>query len=172
MGHILPLVYQYLEGDPDASGKIIEAMDPLIRATARRIYCMEYEDACQELRLALVQALPHLNREFEEGACVSYLQTVVRNQYNKICHRSLSRPLEKSLDDDMETIKEGSISADETFCEFKIYIESFPQNSKERKILTLFFYDGMNDTEIAQRVHLSRQYVNRLKKKLVREYFR
>ena len=117
--------------------KILEAMEPLVRGTARKIHCMEYEDACQELRLALIQALPHLKMDFGEGACVSYLQTAVRHHFNKICGRRLSKPVEKSLDDIVETIKEGSTSSDETFCEIKTYIESFPPKSKERKILNM-----------------------------------
>ncbi|MCB6688851.1 hypothetical protein LI147_18260, partial [Blautia wexlerae] len=51
------------------------------------------------------------------------------------------------------------------------YIESFPVQSMEYKILSLFFYQYKTDSEIASILHVSRQYINRQKKKLLKTYF-
>ena len=41
----------------------------------------------------------------------------------------------------------------------------------EYKILSLFFYQYKTDSEIASILHVSRQYINRQKKKLLKTYF-
>lgn len=41
-----------------------------------------------------------------------------------------------------------------------------------RQIMFLFFFQYKTDSEIAEILHVSRQYVNRTKKQLITEYFR
>ena len=60
---------------------------------------------------------------------------------------------------------------DETLYDITTYIESFPVQSMEYKILSLFFYQYKTDSEIASILHVSRQYINRQKKKLLKTYF-
>ena len=39
------------------------------------------------------------------------------------------------------------------------------------RIMSLFFFQYKTDSEIAEQLHVSRQYVNRIKKQLITEYF-
>ena len=44
------------------------------------------------------------------------------------------------------------------------------QDSVQRKILSMYFYQDKSDAQIARKLKLSRQYVNRMKKKLILRY--
>uniref|UniRef100_UPI0034A44951 sigma factor-like helix-turn-helix DNA-binding protein n=1 Tax=Blautia wexlerae TaxID=418240 RepID=UPI0034A44951 len=50
------------------------------------------------------------------------------------------------------------------------YINSYPSDSVQRKILSMYFYQDKSDAQIARKLKLSRQYVNRMKKKLILRY--
>ena len=86
MKSLLQLIHDYQDGEPNSSEAILKRMEPLIRSYSSRIHCMEYEDASQELYLALLKSLPYLNPNFSEGECVTYMKTAVENRYRSLCH--------------------------------------------------------------------------------------
>lgn len=51
-----------------------------------------------------------------------------------------------------------------------IGILTYPSDSVQRKILSMYFYQDKSDAQIARKLKLSRQYVNRMKKKLILRY--
>ena len=171
MKSLLQLIHDYNSGINSANGEIIKRMEPLVKGYASRIHCMDREDATQELYLALLKALPYLNsKDFSEGECVKYMQTAIENRYRSLCRYYLSEPEKEDLDSCSLTLQADN-PFDETLCDITTYIQSFPVQSTEYKILSLFFYHYKTDSEIAEILHISRQYVNRLKKKLLKNYF-
>lgn len=63
-----------------------------------------------------------------------------------------------------------SDSFDDTYYDVTAYINSYPSDSVQRKILSMYFYQDKSDAQIARKLKLSRQYVNRMKKKLILRY--
>lgn len=131
---------------------------------------MEYEDALQELYITLLETLPYLDCTQTEWKCLTYMKKAVINRYYALCKHYLSIPQTENLDT-VSAFLESPSSFDDTYYDIVSYINSFPVESLKYKILALYFYDDKTDTEIAVVLKVSRQYVHRIKKKLVRDYF-
>ena len=170
MESMISLIRQYKSGNPNASAQIADRMTPLIKKYAAKIHCMEYEDALQELSLTLLETLPYLDDKQSEGKCVKYMETAVINRYYALCKQYLSIPEAENIENSSNTLA-APPAFDETYYDVTAYICSFPDGSIKRQILSLFFYQDKSDTEIADMLHISRQYVNRVKKQLIRDYF-
>ena len=56
-------------------------MSPLLKKYAARLYCMEYDDAMQELYIALLETFPYLDTAKTEAECLNYIQTTAHNRY-------------------------------------------------------------------------------------------
>ena len=145
MKTLTELIQNYQNGIPDSDSEILKRMEPLVKGYASRIHCMEREDSIQELYLTLLKTLPYLSSSSSEGECIRYMQTSVENRYRSLCRSCLSEP---------ETA----------------YFNSFRSDSVQRKILSMYFYQVKSDAQIARKLKLSRQYVNRMKKKLILRY--
>ena len=146
-------------------------MEPLIKSYASRIHCMERDDATQELYLTLLNTLPYLNAKFSEGECVRYMQTAIENRYRALCRYHLSEPEREDFDTCSLTLQADN-PFDETLYDITTYIESFPVQSMEYKILSLFFSTSIKQIpKLHQFLHVSRQYINRQKKKLLKLIF-
>lgn len=169
MKSLLQLIHDYQDGEPNSSEAILKRMEPLIRSYSSRIHCMEYEDASQELYLALLKSLPYLNPNFSEGECVTYMKTAVENRYRSLCHYYLSQPPRENISDYTDTLKSPDCF-DDTYTDVSAYIHSYPKESMDYKILFLYFYQNKTDSEIARILSVSRQYINRRKKKLLLQY--
>ena len=159
MESILSLIQKFKSGDPNASTQILERMTPLVRKYASKIYCMEYEDALQELYIALLKSLPYLNPSEPVGKCLGYMVSSVVNCYKALCKQNLSRM--KTVDiDTYYTALEAPSVIDESYYDIVSFINALPPKSLKQEILSLYFYEDMTDTEIAEKLKVSRQYVN------------
>ena len=81
----------------------------------------------------------------------------------------LSEP-EKDDFDSCSVSLQAPDSFDDTYYDVTAYINSYPSDSVQRKILSMYFYQDKSDAQIARKLKLSRQYVNRMKKKLILKY--
>lgn len=171
MKTLTELIQNYQNGIPDSDSEILKRMEPLVKGYASRIHCMEREDSTQELYLTLLKTLPYLSSSSSEGECIRYMQTSVENRYRSLCRSCLSEP-EKDDFDSCSVSLQAPDSFDDTYYDVTAYINSYPSDSVQRKILSMYFYQDKSDAQIAQKLKLSRQYVNRMKKKLILIYFR
>lgn len=172
MKTLTELIQNYQNGIPDSDSEILKRMEPLVKGYASRIHCMEREDSTQELYLTLLKTLPYLSSSSSEGECIRYMQTSVENRYRSLCRSCLSEP-EKDDFDSCSVSLQAPDSFDDTYYDVTAYINSYPSDSVQRKILSMYFYQDKSDAQIAQKLKLSRQYVNRMKKKLILQiYFR
>ena len=153
MKSLLQLIHDYHSGVKNAGEEILKRMEPLIKSYASRIHCMERDDATQELYLTLLNTLPYLNgKNFSEGECVRYMQTAIENRYRALCRYHLSEPEREDFDTCSLTLQADN-PFDETLYDITTYIQY------------------KTDSEIASILHVSRQYINRQKKKLLKTYF-
>lgn len=169
MKTLTELIQNYQNGIPDSDSEILKRMEPLVKGYASRIHCMEREDSTQELYLTLLKTLPYLSSSSSEGECIRYMQTSVENRYRSLCRSCLSEP-EKDDFDSCSVSLQAPDSFDDTYYDVTAYINSYPSDSVQRKILSMYFYQDKSDAQIARKLKLSRQYVNRMKKKLILKY--
>lgn len=170
MEKFLSLIYKYHSGDKNAALEILNRMDPLVQKYASKIHFMERQDAVQELRLALLQALPHLDIAESEGKCISYITSTVIHQYYALCKYYLSEPKTTDISSYDNTLP-APPAMDDSYFDVEAYINSFPPESPKRKILAMSFYQEQTDGEIAKALKVSRQYVNRIRRELARDYY-
>lgn len=165
------LVKEYLNtGDEKYFEELLERFSPLIKAYARKLYYLEYEDSIQELRLALYQAIRKIPSADDEYGCISYINKSVVNRFTKLYRDSTeiqsiqarSIPLDDSgghdCQHDYETDNCISLVDLENTMKKKLPIE--------RQILYLLI-QGYSDKEIAAKLGYTPQYVNRLKKRIL-----
>ncbi|HBA67823.1 MAG TPA: hypothetical protein DCZ40_00470 [Lachnospiraceae bacterium] len=170
MEALISLIQKYNNNDNSAGNLITARMTPLVRKYAAKLHCMEYDDAIQELYLSLLESLRYIDTAQSEGRCVRYMETCVVNRYRTLCKHYLSDPQTENLDN-FEMTLSAPEPYDDSQTDIDYYIRTLPSTGYKHQILSLFFYEDLNDNEIASRLHLSRQYVNRVKKKLIRDYF-
>lgn len=170
METIISLIQKQRAGDVQAAQEICRRMSPLLKKYAARLYCMEYDDAMQELYIALLETFPYLDPAKTEAECLNYIQTTVHNRYRFLCRGCLSVPQSESIEDSIDTLSAPS-PFDESYYDICNYIKTLPEKGMRRQIMSLFFFQYKTDSEIAQILHVSRQYVNRIKKQMITGYF-
>lgn len=170
METIISLIQKQRAGDVQAAQEICRRMSPLLKKYAARLYCMEYDDAMQELYIALLKTFPYLDPAKTEAECLNYIQTTVHNRYRFLCRGCLSVPQSESIEDSIDTLSAPS-PFDESYYDICNYIKTLPEKGMRRQIMSLFFFQYKTDSEIAEILHVSRQYVNRIKKQMITGYF-
>jgi hypothetical protein len=150
--------------------KIINKMQPLIKKYVRKLYFMEEDDASQELIIALIEAIYHIKLCNNDAMCLSYLQKSIVHKYYNLCKISIkaSETTNEFADTDY------SIPYYENYddVELIIDIQQLLKNETDTKksIIKYFLFSGYSDTQIATKMHMSRQYINRVKKEFIKEY--
>ena len=146
MKTLTELIQNYQNGIPNSDSEILKRMEPLVKGYASRIHCMEREDSIQELYLTLLKTLPYLSSSSSEGECIRYMQTSVENRYRSLCRSCLSEP-EKDDFDSCSVSLQAPDSFDDTYYDVTAYINSYPSDSVQRKILSMYFYQDKSDAQ-------------------------
>lgn len=97
------------------------------------------------------------------------MKAAVLHHYYALCKNHLPEPPSEDIENYSAAL-EGSSGIDETYYDVISYINAFPPDSLQFRILSRCFFEEKSDKEIAQELHISRQYVNRIKKKLIAGY--
>lgn len=146
--------------------EVITLLSLLLHAHSRKLFFMEYEDAKQELTLALIEAIKNIPQCKSDGECLSYLKNAVKFRFSYLCKKNIKKETyEDTYADEfkMETLAGKEEYADlETRIEWQQKIKKIPQ--KQQQIFQ-YLISGYSDKEIAQIMGVSRQYINRIKKK-------
>lgn len=152
--------------------KILVKMQPLVKKYSRRMYFIEKEDANQELNLAIIEAINHIKKYDNEAMCLTYLQKAVIHKYCYLCKQNINSSFLKKRE--CEEIFEN-IPYIENFnnSELSVDIQEFLKNrsDNQKQIIEYIIFYGLSDSEISLKMHISRQYVNRIKKKLLEEFY-
>ena len=92
--NVSSLIKEYLEtGNENYFEELLERFSPLIKAYARKLFYLEYEDSMQELRLALYEAVSKIPSTDDEHGCISYINKSVVNKFTKLYHTSVENQL-------------------------------------------------------------------------------
>ena len=136
----------------------------------------EYEDAHQELLISLfraVQVIPQFNTDAQ---CVKYLAATIYHRFCTLYRQTWHLPDRKET-----PVENPEFYMPYTFSSyvndysiFNLDIRQFIQNlknEKHRQILIFFLYGQLNDREIADLLHTSRQYIYRTRKSLLQKLY-
>ena len=155
---ISALVKGYLDtGEEKYFEELLERFSPLIKAYARKLYYLEYDDSLQELSLALYEAVRKIPSADDEHGCISYINRSVVNKFTKLYHNSV----------EIQNMQAHSVPLDDS--DGHDYQHDYEADNcislVERKILSLLI-QGYSDKEIAARLGYTKQYINRIKKRI------
>ncbi len=171
------LIKEFKNGDGTKFLLIVEKMEPLINKYIRLLYKDEKEDMYSEFVLYLLEAITKMDYYKEEGQCINFLKNTIRNKFYELYKKSKRHydnvtVMNDEYFDDMyykQSEYEDIITRED--------ISKFVLNAKGKQyqILYAMIYKDETDIEIAKRFDVSRQYVNRVRRKfyslLKEEYF-
>lgn len=170
MKSLLSIIQECHEGNQNAKEELLVRMSPLLKSYASKIHFLDFEDALQEFYAELLASIPYLKTIKTEAQCIQYMNCVIRNRYYKLCKKYLKHPIIESISS-YETTLESPSAIDDSYYDVEAYINLFSSSSIQHKILSYIFYDDKNDKEIAELLGVTRQYVNRMRRKLIKNYF-
>lgn len=169
---ILELLVAYKEkGDQEALLTLIECMNPIIDKYSKCSYFMDYDDSQQEYKLAIIEAVIKIKKYDHCGACVIYIANAVKNRFYELNRKHNNIKNEQSSEQYiLEQIIQGGVNQ---YCEleFKLDVWELTKCSSEiqEKIKRYVILNEVSDVEIANRLSVSRQYVNKCKKEIFKK---
>ena len=144
---------QAKQGNTQAQELLIHKFLPLIRKYAYKCHAMEFEDAQQELIFALLAAVHSITYIQNEGECTS----IRHKEYEQI-----------SANDNFTMLSSYSdFSLIDLSLSLAQYMKSL--SPTRQRILQYALIDEYSSSEIAAKMQLSVQYVNRIKKEFLAE---
>lgn len=156
-------------GDKDAQMELIRRFLPLMKKYVRKCHTMEPEDTLQEFTLSLLNAVHEMKYITNEASTVLFFKQTIINHYKYLCKKSFLLSQREDIKDDTFFIllkDPGTPYADTDFrLSMNEYIKVLPE--MQGKILKCILDGTESDIEIAQQLHVSRQYINRIKKTLL-----
>lgn len=172
---IMTAIREYKRGGKDKNENMLcitNQLEPVINKYAKKlIKDFGYEDMRQELLIAVIEAVERIERYENEGQCITYLVKAIKLRYLELYRKSkMWKERFTSLE---ETYMDSICDNKETYTdiEFEIDLKKIEKanNSLKREIIESILKYNMNDAEIACRLQISRQYVNRCKKEIFAE---
>ncbi|WP_313151731.1 RNA polymerase sigma factor [Lacrimispora sp.] len=171
------LIQEYKRGDNEKFLFILDKMEPLIKKYARLLYKDEKEDIYSDLVLYLLESLNKMEYYEDEGQCVYFLSQAIKNRFYELYKKS-RRYFDNKVDVDEEYF--DSLYSKQTEYEDILIKEDLSKlllkvSGKQYQIFYTMIFNEETDAEIAKKFGISRQYVNRVRKKLIKlikdEYF-
>lgn len=164
------LIQNYLDtGNESYFEELVSTFQPLIKSYARKLYYLEYDDSVQELTLSLFEAVRKMKSTDDEYACISYINKSVVHKFCKLYYESMKE----------QKIQQNNISIDcnpnsdyaygheiEDCASFMDLCNRLKAISPVERKITCLLLEGYSDKEIGDQLGYSRQYVNRIKKKI------
>lgn len=142
--------------DPNSMLDVINQFKPLISSYSRKNgWKIEREDLESMLTIKLIETVKQMEVPEDVGACVNYISSRVRFSF-----LDLVKKLNKISDSEVSSeFMEQAIEYDRTDIDFNSIISSL--DSKKQEILKLKFKGMLSDSEIGERLNISRQAVNK-----------
>ena len=169
---ISSLIQNYLyTNDEKYFNELLEKFSPLIKSYAHKLYFLEYADSVQELSIALFEAITKMKTTNDEYACISYIKKSIIHKFTKLYHESIDVQSRQSNSVSMDDSNNIGDYSDNFKTENHIILLDLLNYLKtktplEQQIIALI-YQGYSDSEIGEKLGFSRQYINRIKKKIL-----
>lgn len=148
--------------------EIIVRFEKLIQKYMYHFDVSDREDIKQQLQLAIIESIKKMTYVHSNGECVNFISQAVNNSFFNLCREHKKAAQSKLTEpDDFLLLNQPHIekfSDIEMENDYAKKLATMPQIYKKIYVLLL---EGYSDKEIAEKLHFSKQYINRLKKKLI-----
>lgn len=167
--NIFQLVTKCQENNDDAFSDIIAMFQPLIKKYA---FLLNYMDAYADMYDSFIDCIykipiQGLRSSAGDAAVLSYIKTTMKNSYIALNKRNSVRKSQIPLDDlDAENEKIGAAGIDFDSHMLREDLLQFLSAEEELLLEAKLFY-GYSDMEIAKKLGISRQAVNKRYRKIL-----
>lgn len=164
------LIREYRMGNNECLLPIIQQLKPAMIKYARKLYRNDFEDSMSELELALLESVNRIPCVENEAQCLTFLINALKNKY-----RELARINNKILSSELP-LEEACpvclyLETEYGDCELRLALEDLLStcSAKQKKILMAIIFEGKSCSLVAAELHTTRQYVNRIKNKWLKQ---
>lgn len=164
--NLTTLIKEYQEGNHECLLLIIEKLKPAIFKYAKKLFLNDFEDSVAELELAVLESVSKIPYTENEAQCLTFLINAIKNKYWELARKSnkisdAELPLEEQFP--VYSYLENEYSN----CELRLDLERALStcNATQKKLLSEIIFEGKSSSLVATELHISRQYVNRIKNK-------
>lgn len=147
---------------------LMDKMDPLINKYIRLLYKDDKEDIRAEMYLALWEAVVKISYYESDGQIINFLNTSLRNRFLELYKSSKQHYAHEIYVDEMEDLGVDNSFHEDGFNDVIIkedcnnFIEKYYGTKK--RIVYMMLIESLTDSEIAQKMQMSRQYINRIRR--------
>lgn len=165
------MIIEFKKGDVNQFLLIQERLKPVMNKYVRLLFRDEKEDTMAELDLSLLEAVHNIVYFENEGQCFIYFYNALRNRYLELYKRS-RRKFDYECSYEAQEGYEPICQQDD-FAEINLKEDigrvCSDYSEKQKKILFSILFDNKTSTLAARENNVSRQYVNRIKRRLYQE---
>jgi|MucameStandDraft_1065616.scaffolds.fasta_scaffold00531_12 RNA polymerase sigma factor (sigma-70 family) len=169
----LSKLIQDIKKDKNKFSLLLNRMEPLINKYVRILYKDEKEDIYSELCCALWEAVCKISFYKNDGEIMIFMINALQNKFHELYRISrknhdFNTPL---FDADACEIASPERNFDNILLneDIRNFLDHF--SGKRKRIFYYILIHNLSDSEIAKKLHLSRQYVNRIRKILRTEFY-
>ena len=148
---------------------IIQKFQPVICKYAGKLYSLEYEDAVQELNEALIMAVVSIDVCNAEGQSIAYLVKGIKLKFYELRRKSIVEYEYRMHSEQIDVNTNITCTDDYSEIEWKLELKKLKYKSSP---MECHIIDGMvweiSDVELADLLHVSRQYINRKRRQLMK----
>lgn len=157
--------------DKNEFGALLKRLTPLINKYVGSLYKDEPEEIRAEMVLALWEAVTKIKYYDNDGKCLAYLSRALRNKFLELYRKSKIKHDFYISGIPEETLEQEDFKNRFDEMIFKEDIKKLlsDYSEKKRQIFNDIIFEDKSDTYIAKKYGLTRQYVNRLRKKFFEE---
>ena len=170
MKEVRQIIFDIKSGNKDEFELLMDMFMPLINKYVKYLYKDDNDDVKAELFMALYDAILKMKYCDNEAKSIAYIKKSLKLKYLELYHKS------KQYHEHMELIEDTFMekySMDKNlFQEIEIHndlkkiIEKY--NNQTYEILYFIVFEELTDTQIAKKFKITRQYVNRKRRELIK----
>lgn len=165
MNNSFAQLVQSAKQDSVAMENVITKMNPLLKKYSKKAFFLDEDDAYQELILTLIEAVIHIDICKTDGECLIYLKNAIYYKFVHLCRDNA----QKSTYIDSYASFPNDISANVESSIYDLIIDLNAINSSLKPATKEIFYlicAEYSDSEIASITGYTRQYINKVRRKL------
>lgn len=169
MADLIETINRIKGGNLDEFKTIELRMKPTLIKYTNYMYKDEKEDIYAELILALWESITRIEYYNNEGKIINYFHTAIKNKFFEI-YRTSRKKSDNECSFDNDALLNITGQSEDVFNQIVFWedMRDFLRlfSGKKKLVYICIIVEGLSDTEISQRLSLSRQYTNRLRKQL------
>lgn len=157
--------------DKNEFDALLKRLTPKINQYVGRLYKDEPEEIRAEMALTLWEAVTKIKYYDNDGKCLTFLLRALDNKFNELYRKSKIKHGFKISEITEETLEQEDFINGYDEMIFKEDMNKLLSNysEKKRQIFNDIIFEDKSDAYIAKKYMLTRQYVNRLRKKFFEE---